>query len=140
MSNETPSDKTTNILDSLFSDADMVKYLRDQVDQLNRRIDELDTQLRDTVQNNLQWIPCSVQYPKRNEFVLTFGAYGKEVRCWDTVDDTDEYDGHAINYEMWFKEEEYDNDPYFSIEFDEVTHWCPLPADPKKCKREDNNV
>ena len=58
----------------------------------------------------------------------------------DTVDDTDEYDGHAINYERWFKEEEYDDDPYFSIEFDEVTHWCPLPAGPKKCKREDDNV
>lgn len=116
------------------------RSLRHRIDQLERDNAALVEQLRKAVEEQLLWIPCSVRLPHRGEYVFVNGSQGVEVRCWDTIDETDDYDGHDISFDAWFKENEVTGDPYYWIEFDEVKYWMPKPKDPENDKKEDNHV
>ena len=117
------------------------RSLRHRIDQLERDNAALVEQLRKAVEEQLPWIPCSVRIPHRGEYVFVNGSQGVEVRCWDTIDETDDYDGHDISFDAWFKENEVTGDPYYWIEFDEVKYWMPIPKDPVEPKKdEEQNV
>ena len=124
----------------VLDDREDNQYLRQRVDQLEREKAALVEQLRKSVEEQLPWIPCSVRIPDRGEYVFVNGSQGVEVRCWDTMDDTDDYDGHPISWDAWFKENEVTDDPYYWIDFDEVKYWMPIPKDPENDKKEDNHV
>lgn len=106
------------------------RSLRQRIDQLERENAELSAQLTKTIQDREEWIPCAVRLPERCEYVIVLGSQGREVRCWDTMDETDDYDGRDISFDAWFKETQFDGDPYFWIDFDEVKYWMPLPKEP----------
>ncbi len=117
------------------------RSLRHRIDQLERDNAELAAQLTKTIQDRESWIPCAVRLPERGEYVIVLGSQGREVRCWDTMDETDDYDGRDISFDAWFKETQFDGDPYFWLEFDEVTYWMPLPKEPdeENQKSEESN-
>ncbi len=120
-----------------FDEREDNRYLRQRVDQLERENAALVEQLRKAVEEQLPWIPCSLKIPERGEFVFVNGSKGVEVRCWDTMDDTDDYDGHPISWDAWFKETEVDGDPDFWIDFDAVKAWMPIPKDPEEPKKDE---
>lgn len=126
--------------ENFFDEREENQRLRQRVDQLERDNAALLEQLRKAVEEQLPWIPCSLRIPERGEFVFVSGSQGVEVRCWDTMDDTDDYDGHPISWDAWFKEYEVDGDPYFWIDFDEVKFWMPKPKVPENDKKEDSHV
>ncbi|WP_405327991.1 hypothetical protein [Fibrobacter sp.] len=120
-----------------FDEREDNRYLRQRVDQLERENAALVEQLRKAVEEQLPWIPCSLKIPERGEYVFVNGSKGVEVRCWDTMDDTDDYDGHPISWDAWFKETEVDGDPDFWIDFDAVKAWMPIPKDPEEPKKDE---
>lgn len=120
-----------------FDEREDNRYLRQRVDQLERENAALVEQLRKAVEAQLPWISCSLKIPERGEYVFVNGSQGVEVRCWDTMDDTDDYDGHPISWDAWFKEHEVDGDPYFWIDFDDVKAWMPIPKDPDEPKKDE---
>lgn len=70
------------------------------------------------------WIDCADMMPPYGEFVNVLRPNGSvEVRCFDTEEETDDYDGHLYMLYGWYKEEEYTGDPEFRIDEYDVVKW-----------------
>lgn len=108
---------------------------RHMIDALNGVIEHMQKLLVKT----MRWIPCSLFMPKTGEFVLTKGIAGlPEVRCFDAVTETDDYDGHEYMLYGWYKETEFDGDYEFRIDEEAVKYWMPLPQDPDESNASDS--